>query len=119
MLPSHGGLYTQVMKKLSANKTLLLLSFLIPFGLATAGYHLVYVCDSGVRSMGLDQKYPNVPIKKAVELEEANRWRDASAWGVHALVMGLPVGLVSLVMSVAGYSIFSRRGKADDVALSK
>ncbi len=67
--------------------------------------------------MGLDQKYPNVPIKRAVELEEESRWKDASAWGIHALVIGLPVSLVCLFIASGCCWIFSRRGKADDAAL--
>ena len=56
------------MKKAFANKKLLLFSFLIPFVLATASYHLVYVCDAGIRGgQALDIKYPNVPIKNALK----------------------------------------------------
>jgi hypothetical protein len=107
------------MTKAFPNRKILLLSFLFPFVLATAGYHLVYVCDAGVRSMGLDQRYPNVPISKAVELEEENRWKDTAAWGVHALVIGLPVGLFCLGISATANWFFSRRGKAGDAALSE
>lgn len=67
--------------------------------------------------MGIDQKYPNIPIKKAVEMEEDSRWHDASAWGIHALVIGIPVGLLSLLTSTSiCFLIITRRGKAGDVA---
>jgi hypothetical protein len=105
------------MKQVFAKKKLLLLSFLIPFALATAGYHLVYVCDAGVRGQWIDENSKNMPVEKALELEEERRWHDAPAWGVHALVVGLPVGLLSLLISTSLYwLIVTRRGKADDVA---
>lgn len=68
--------------------------------------------------MGIDQKYPNIPIKKAVEMEEDSRWHDASAWGVHALVIGIPVGLLSLAITsgLCWMVVLIRRGKVDDVA---
>lgn len=95
----------------------LLLSFFIPFFIATIGYHFVYVSDSGVRSMGLDQQYPGIPTEKAVEMEEHRRLQDVSAWGVHAVVMGLPAGLlVSILVATARLSIRLIRSRTRDDA---
>ncbi len=67
--------------------------------------------------MGIDQKYPNIPIKKAVEMEEDSRWHDASAWGIHALLIGVPIGLLSLLASTGIYLLIAnRRGKAGGAA---
>jgi hypothetical protein len=87
------------MKKIFANKKLLLLSFLIPFALATLGYHFVFICDASVRGgQAYSMRYPDIPIEKAVELEENKRWRDWGAWGIHALIFGVPTGLIGLAV---------------------
>ena len=96
----------------------LLLSFFIPFIIATVGYHFVYVCDAGIRGgQAYDTYYPNIPIEKAVEMEEESRWRDIDAWGLHAVVLGLPAGFFMLaVTAVARFSIRLIRSQTKDDA---
>ncbi len=58
-------------------------------------------------------------MDKALEQEENRRWSNGSAWGVHAILLGLPAGLLSLLAfstGVWGWSKFTRRGKADEPA---
>jgi hypothetical protein len=61
--------------------------------------------------------HDKVALDKATEEEENRRLNDGRAWGVHALVVGLPAGLFSLlIVSVSAWvwSLLTRRGKADD-----
>jgi hypothetical protein len=113
--------HTRVMNKVFAKKKLLLFSCLIPFVLATVAYHYVFVCDASVRSQWIDTSKVDIndkaAIDKAVEQEENRRWNNGPAWGVHALVIGLPVGLFSLLIisgSALVWSMLTRRGKAGD-----
>lgn len=109
------------MRKVFAKKKLLLLSFLIPFVLATVGYHFVYICDTRVRGQWVDSSkvdiHDKVALDKAADEEEDRRLKDLPAWGVHALLLGLPAGLFSLlIVSVCAFawSMLTRREKADD-----
>ena len=111
----------KLMKKAFLSKKIALFAFLIPFVLATVGYHCVYVCDASARSQWIGTLnidiHDKAAIDKAVEQEENRRWSDGSAWGVHALVLGLPAGLLSLVIvfgSSWAYSMLTRRQKVDD-----
>lgn len=111
----------KLMKKAFLSKKIALFAFLIPFVLATVGYHCVYVCDASVRGQWMDTSKVDIndkaAIVKATDEEENRRWGDGSAWGVHALVLGLPAGLLSLVIVLGSswaWSILTHRGKADD-----
>jgi hypothetical protein len=86
------------MKKVFAKKKLLLLSFLIPFALATAGYHLVYVSDAGRGAQGYSIEYPNIPVEQALKLEKNKRWLEADKWLVHMLIFGAPAGFLGLAV---------------------
>lgn len=106
------------MKKPFLNNKTALLAFLVPLFLATISYHCVFVSDAGRGAQGYSIEYPKLPTEKVLELEKDKRWTDTSAWGVHALVVGLPVGLLSL-LAFAGSnwirSALNRREKSDDV----
>lgn len=103
-------------------KKLLLLTFLIPFVLATVAYHFVYICDTRVRGQWMAisstvDRNDRAALDKAAEEEEDRRWKNLPAWGVHALVLGLPAGLFSLLIvsgSTWAWSMLTRREKADD-----
>ena len=50
-------------------------------------------------------RYPNVPIEKAVELEENKRWQNWAAWGIHGLIFGVPAGLLGLAVVSALHAV--------------
>lgn len=102
-------------------KKSIFLAFAIPFVLATVGYHCVYVGDASFRGQWIDTSKVDINDKTAIEKatveEENRRWRDGSAWGIHALVLGLPAGLLSLLIVLGSswaWSTITHPGKADD-----
>jgi hypothetical protein len=91
----------KLMKKAFLSKKIALFAFLIPFALATVGYHCIFVSDAGRGAQGYHIKYPNLQAEQALELEENNRWQNWSAWGIHALIFGVPAGLLGLAVASA------------------
>lgn len=86
------------MKQVFAKTKLLLLSFLMPFMLATVAYHMVYVSDAGRGAQGYSIEYPNIPVEQALKLEKNKRWLEADKWLVHMLIFGAPAGFFGLAV---------------------
>ena len=97
--------HTIHMAKASLNLKTIVLSFTIPFAIATAGYHSVYVSDAGRGAQGYSMQYPNVPVAKAIQLEENKRWQELDKWLIHMLIFGLPAGLLSVSLVLAAQAI--------------
>jgi hypothetical protein len=79
-------------RKFWPTKRTFFLSFVIPFVLATCLYQFVWVEDAKVRTQW------STASSLTLEQEQSRRWGDSATWFIHALVIGVPAGLLSVTI---------------------